>query len=193
MAARDQAETQPSAPTLVENTETFSEEDEDKKETSTWAQKVQKSVKKTLSTSQAAVTKSVQQAADTVDAGSSLTHAGRVVGFKEGGALGYRLNVEDAKVFAKRMTKLSVGTYSTKMRQIAKMKFKLLDLNGDGVIDQEEIAIVMGDLGVLWHVFGEGDPQAFFKDCDKNNDGVISREEFIKSFSAASFAKAFIE
>ena len=190
MAAReDQTQTQPSGNTGGK----FTEEDVDKNKTSTWGQRVQKSVKKTLSTSQAVVTKSVEQAVNTVDAKSSLTHAGRVVGLKEGGALGYRLNVGDAKEFAKRMTKLTVGTSSTKMRQIAKMKFKLLDLNGDGVIDQEEIAIVMEDLGVLWHVFGEGDPQTFFKDCDKNKDGLISREEFIKSFSIASFAKAFIE
>ena len=53
--------------------------------------------------------------------------------------------------------------------------------------------MLMADMGVLWHIFGEGDPVQFFKVCDKDKDGFISREEFVKAFSALNFAKAFVE
>ena len=161
--------------------------------TSTWGQRVQKSVTSTLSTGQAAVTKSVKQAASTVDAKSTVVHAARIVGVKEGGALGVKLNVGDMNEFAKRVGKLTLGSQKTKLRQIAKMKFKLLDINGDGKIDKEEIQMLMNDMGVLWHVFGEGDPEQFFKDCDKDGDGFISKDEFVKAFSVMSLAKGFIE
>ena len=35
------------------------------------------------------------------------------------------------------------------MRQVVKMKFKLLDVNGDGMVDGEEVAVMTADTGVL--------------------------------------------
>lgn len=158
-----------------------------------WGAGVQKSVKKAATNGAAAVGKSVMQAAVTVDGKSSAVHAARIVGVKQGGVLGVKLNVTDMQEFGKRVAKLTLGGQKTKLRQIAKMKFKMIDINGDGVIDKEEVAIVMRDMGVLWEVFGEGDPEKFFEDCDRDGDGFISKEEFIKSFTALSLLKGFIE
>ena len=152
-----------------------------------WSDQLQRSVVRGLASGQEVMV----AAAATVDAAATAGHAARIVGLKEGGALGVKLNIAEVKDFAKRVGRLAAGSPKTKMRQIAKMKFKLLDINGDGVIDQEEVAMLMTDMGVLWHVFGEGDPVQFFKDCDKDQDGFISREEFVKAFSALNFAKAF--
>ena len=88
-------------------------------------------------------------AAPTVDATATAGHVARIVGLKEGGALGVKLNIAEVKDFAKRVGRVASGSPKTKMRQIAKMKFKLLDINGDGVIDQEELVVLMADMGVL--------------------------------------------
>ena len=44
-----------------------------------------------------------------------------------------------------RLSELASSSAKTKVRQVAKMKFKLLDVNGDGVVNKEEVA----DTGVL--------------------------------------------
>ena len=36
--------------------------------------------------------------------------------------------------------------------QVAKMKFKLLDINRDGMVDREELAVMTADTGVLVRV-----------------------------------------
>ena len=170
----------------VESTESLVEVEE---KVAKWSDHIQRSVRRGLASGQ----ETVVAAAATVDATATAGHVARIVGLKEGGALGVKLNIAEVKDFAKRVGRLASGSPKTKMRQIAKMKFKLLDINGDGVIDQEELVVLMADMGVLWHVFGEGDPVQFFKDCDKDKDGFISREEFVKAFSALNFAKAFVK
>ena len=44
---------------------------------------------------------------------------------------------------------LASGSPKTKVRQVTKMKFKLLDVNGDGMVDEKEVAVMTADTGVL--------------------------------------------
>ena len=37
----------------------------------------------------------------------------------------------------------------SKVHQVAKMKFKLLDINRDGMVDKEEVSVMTADTGVL--------------------------------------------
>ena len=45
--------------------------------------------------------------------------------------------------------RLASSSPKTKVRQVAKMKFKLLDINRDGMVDREELAVMTADTGVL--------------------------------------------
>merc|ERR1719264_2193127 len=88
-----------------------------------WSDQLQRSVVRGLVSGQEVMV----AAAATVDA-AATGHAARIVGLKEGGALGVKLNIAEVKDFAKRVGRLAAGSPKTKMRQIAKMKFKLLDI-----------------------------------------------------------------
>ena len=48
--------------------------------------------------------------------------------------------------------RLASSSPKTKVRQVAKMKFKLLDINRDGMVDREELAVMTADTGVLVRV-----------------------------------------
>ena len=51
-----------------------------------------------------------------------------------------------------RLSELASSSAKTKVRQVAKMKFKLLDINRDGMVDREELAVMTADTGVLVRV-----------------------------------------
>ena len=48
-----------------------------------------------------------------------------------------------------RLSGLASSSAKTKVRQVAKMKFKLLDVNGDGMVDEEEVSVMTADTGEL--------------------------------------------
>ena len=48
-----------------------------------------------------------------------------------------------------RLSELASSSAKTKVRQVAKMKFKLLDVIGEGMVEEEEVAVMTADTGVL--------------------------------------------
>ena len=61
---------------------------------------------------------------------------------------------------------------------VAAELFKLLDENGNGVLDMEEWKKAAHFLAQVSEDFNE-DPDAAFRRMDKNNDNEISKDEFI--------------
>ena len=74
---------------------------------------------------------------------------------------------------------LSVTTRGTLMEQI-KWIFDLYDINRDGVIEIEEIQVILDSVGALG--IDKNDPDniiAKFNEMDEDSDGLLSQSEFV--------------
>ena len=74
---------------------------------------------------------------------------------------------------------LSVTTRGTLMEQI-KWIFDLYDINRDGVIEIEEIQVILDSVGALG--IDKNDPDNIimkFNEMDEDSDGLLSQSEFV--------------
>merc|ERR1712127_354735 len=70
-----------------------------------------------------------------------------------------------------------VATYDTPTGQRAiKNMFALADINGDGKLDKEEMALALQKLGFTW--LKQKQTDGIFKRADKDGDGFVDFEEF---------------
>ena len=61
-------------------------------------------------------------------------------------------------------------------------RFKLFDKDGNGLIDRDELAIALQQLG---EKLSEEEIDEMLEDCDTNGDGMIDFEEFMKYMTNA--------
>ena len=61
-------------------------------------------------------------------------------------------------------------------------RFKLFDKDGNGLIDRDELAIALQQLG---EKLSEEEIDEMLEDCDTNGDGMIDFEEFMRYMTNA--------